>query len=246
MRVGLLAKKIGMSRIFDEYGDHYPVTVLECPEAVVLNAAHNAESNVKLASFESRKKSINLPQVKEFDKLKTAYRKHIAEFKVDDVSEFKSGRVITVDHFVEGQFVDARGKTIGKGFAGAMKRHGFAGLEATHGVSISHRSHGSTGQCQDPGRVFKGKKMAGHMGNTNVTIQNLQVMKIDTENALIFVKGALPGKKGTVVTLTDAVKRVSAKILPYPAGFKDVFEENQKPVEAAVKAEEVGSNEQDK
>ena len=158
MRVGLLAKKIGMTRIFDEFGDNHPVTVLECPEAVILNSGHNAKSNVKIASFESRKKSINLPQIKEFDKLKTVYRKHVAEFKVDDISEFKKGRVITIDHFVEGQFVDVRGTTIGKGFAGAMKRHGFAGLEATHGVSISHRSHGSTGQCQDPGRVFKGKK----------------------------------------------------------------------------------------
>jgi large subunit ribosomal protein L3 len=232
MRVGLLAKKIGMTRIFDEFGDHHPVTILECPEAVILNSDHNAKNNVKLASFATKKKSINVPQIKEFDKLKTTYRKHVVEFKVDDVAEFKKGRVITIDHFVEGQFVDVRGKTIGKGFAGGMKRHGFGGLEATHGVSISHRSHGSTGQCQDPGRVFKGKKMAGHMGNSNVTIQSLRVLKIDSSKELIFIKGAVPGKKGAILTITDATKKTSAKILPYPAAFKDKLATEQKGIAA--------------
>jgi len=235
MRVGLLAKKIGMTRLFDEFGDHHPVTVLECPEAVVVKAGHNAKKNVQLASFETSKKSINQPQIKEFDKLKTPYRRHSVEFTVADTAEFTKGRVISVGHFVEGQYVDVRGQTIGKGFAGGMKRHGFGGLEATHGVSISHRSHGSTGQCQDPGRVFKGKKMAGHMGATNVTIQNLEVLKIDSENSLIFIRGAVPGKKGTLITITDAVKKAAAENLPLPAGFKDVLDAANK---EAAKSEE--------
>lgn len=228
-----------MTRIFDDSGDHHPVTVLECPEAVIVKSAHNAKNNVQLASFEVSKKAINKPQIKEFEKLKTPYRRHTIEFTVEDTTEFKSGRAITVGHFVEGQSVDVRGRTIGKGFAGAMKRHGFAGLEATHGVSVSHRSHGSTGQCQDPGRVFKGKKMAGHMGHTNVTVQNLEVMKVDSENALIFIRGAVPGSKGTYVTITDAIKRAVSSKVPFPAGFKDVLEASAKPEESGAVAEEV-------
>ena len=220
MRVGLLAKKIGMTRIFDETGTHQPVTVLECPESVVLSVAKNSKNMIKLASFNIKEKSVNKPQISEFKKLDVPCKKHVVEFKVDDTSEFKSGQTITIDHFVEGQLVDVRGKNIGKGFAGGMKRHGFGGLEATHGVSISHRSHGSTGQCQDPGRVFKGKKMAGQMGNVNITTQNLKIIKIDSSKSLLFIKGAVPGKPGALITVTDAVKKNLSNDVPYPAFFK--------------------------
>lgn len=221
MRVGLLAKKIGMTRIFDETGTHQPVTVLECPESIVLNTEHNVKNRVKLASFNIKEKSINKPQISEFKKLKSPCKKHIIEFEVGDSSKYKVGSIITVDHFLEGQYVDVRGRNIGKGFAGGMKRHGFGGLEATHGISVSHRSHGSTGQCQDPGKVFKGKKMAGHMGNVNVTIQNLEVIRVDSENSLIFVRGAVPGKRGTLIRITDAVKMSLPANAPMPAFFKE-------------------------
>ena len=220
MRVGLLAKKIGMTRVFDETGTHIAVTVLECPESVVLNSGHNAENRVKLASFDVKDKAINKPQIGEFKKLKLGSKKHVIEFEVGDASQYEAGNVITIDHFIKGQFVDVRGRNIGKGFAGAMKRHGFGGLEATHGISVSHRSHGSTGQCQDPGKVFKGKKMAGHMGDVNVTMQNLEIINIDNENSLLFVKGSVPGKRGTLLRVTDAIKRNLSGDAPRPAGFK--------------------------
>ena len=238
MRVGLLAKKIGMTRIFDETGTHQAVTVVECPESVVMNAGHNAKNRVKLASFNIKEKSINKPQIAEFKKLKTHSKKHTIEFQVDDAADYKAGSVITVDHFVEGQYVDVRGRNIGKGFAGGMKRHGFGGLEATHGISVSHRSHGSTGQCQDPGKVFKGKKMAGQMGNVNVTIQNLEIIKIDSEKSLIFIKGAIPGKPGGVVRLTDAVKRNLPLNAPLPAFFKKEEEKKSEVKTAETKREE--------
>ncbi len=242
MRVGLLAKKIGMTRAFDEFGNHHPLTVVECPEAVVTNVGQNTKNNVKLASFETKKKSLNKAQTALYEKLKTPYRKHSIEFTVEDASQFKAGQIVTLNHFVEGQLVDVRGRTSGKGFAGGMKRHGFGGLEATHGVSISHRSHGSTGQCQDPGRVFKGKKMAGHMGDTNVTVQNLEIYKIDSENSLIYIRGAIPGKKGVVVRLTDAVKTALPLDAPYPAFFKG--DKAEKAADAAEAKQEQEAAEQ--
>lgn len=220
MRIGLVAKKLGMTRYFDESGDHHPVTILECPEAIVtkLDAKNN---NVQLASFDKSKKNINKPQAKEYEKLKSTYKTVRKEFKTDKIEDFNIGSIITLNHFSEGQYVDVQGKTIGKGFAGGMKRHGFGGLEATHGVSISHRSHGSTGQCQDPGKVFKGKKMAGHMGDTNITVQNLEILRIDQENELIFIRGAVPGKKGALLTIKDAVKKSLPASVAYPARFKE-------------------------
>ena len=220
MRVGMLAKKLGMTRVFDDNGVHYPVTVVECPEAVILNVNTNNKNKVKLASINIKDKSINKPQLDELKKSGSKAKKYIYEFKVSDNSDYKSGSIITVDNFIVGQYVDVRGRTVGKGFAGGMKRHGFGGLEASHGISISHRSHGSTGQCQDPGKVFKGKKMAGQMGNVNVTIQNLEIIKVDSSNNLLFIKGALPGKKGAVLKITDAVKKNLPSDAPQPAFFK--------------------------
>jgi large subunit ribosomal protein L3 len=227
MRIGLVAKKIGMTRIFDQSGDHHPVTIVKCPEALIVKSAHNSDNNVQIASFDTRKKSLNKAQIKEFEKLKSTYKAVRKEFKTDKIDEFKAGSVVNINHFSEGQFIDVQGKTIGKGFAGGMKRHGFGGLEATHGVSISHRSHGSTGQCQDPGKVFKGKKMAGHLGHNTVTIQNLKILKIDQENELIFIKGSVPGKKGTLLTIRDAVKKSLPSTALFPASFK-VAEDKKK------------------
>ncbi len=234
-RVGLLAKKISMTRIFDDFGDHHPVTVLECPEALVTGVAQNSKQNVQLASFEIKERSINKPQLAEYKKLKSATKKYRSEYSVDDTSAFEAGQIVTVEHFITGQLVDVRGRNSGKGFAGSMKRHNFSGLEASHGVSVSHRAHGSTGQCQDPGRVFKGKKMAGQMGNKNITVQNLEVMRVDSENNLIFIRGAVPGKKGTVVTITDAIKKSLPSKAPYPAFFKKV---NKKESEAKSEIKE--------
>ena len=231
MRVGLLGKKIGMTRIFDKLGNHHPVTVVECPEAVVLSAGKNAPSNVSVASFDVKDKAIKKPQLGEFKKVSSSAKRYITEYKVSKIEEFKEGSIITVKNFVEGQFVDVRGRTVGKGFAGAMKRHGFAGLEATHGVSISHRSHGSTGQCQDPGRVFKGKKMAGHMGATNVSVQNLEVLKVDEDSSLLYIRGAVPGKRGAILRITDSIKKSVPSNVSFPAYFK----------ESAKKVEEVTS-----
>ena len=238
MRIGLVAKKLGMTRYFDETGDHHPVTILECPEAIVtkLDAKNN---NVQLASFDKSKKNINKPQAKEYEKLKSKYKSVRKEFKTDKIENFNIGSIITLNHFSEGQYVDIQGKTIGKGFAGGMKRHGFGGLEATHGVSISHRSHGSTGQCQDPGKVFKGKKMAGHMGDVRVTTQNLTVFSTDVERGLILIRGAVPGSKGGYVLVQDAVKIAAQEGLPFPGSFRAPTEviaeapQEETPVEAA-------------
>ena len=220
MRVGILTKKIGMTRIFDENGVHHPVTILECPESVILSNKDNSGKTVRLASFDIREKLVNKAQLAEFKKVSSPAKRHIYEYKVADNKDYKAGDAITINNFIVGQHVDVRGKTIGKGFAGGMKRHGFGGLEASHGISISHRSHGSTGQCQDPGKVFKGKKMAGHMGSVNITVQNLQIVKIDSESNLLFVRGAVPGKKGAVLEVKDAVKKNLSNEVPMPAFFK--------------------------
>ena len=216
----MLAKKLGMTRIFDNNGVHYPVTIVECPEATILKVSSDSKDKVKLASVDVKGKSINKPQLDELKKFSASAKKYMYECKVDDNSVYESGKIITVDNFIVGQYVDVRGKTVGKGFAGGMKRHGFGGLEASHGISVSHRSHGSTGQCQDPGKVFKGKKMAGQMGNVNVTIQNLEIVKVDSTNNLLFIKGALPGKKGTILKIADAVKKNLPNEVPKPAFFK--------------------------
>ncbi len=217
MREGLLAEKVGMSRFYDKNKINHAVTVLqvrECQVVSIKNYDKDGYDAVTL-SHGNYSKSISKPY-KEFlkkNKLKAYF--HSKEFRLKEPSRFKVGDKLSVSNFIEGQFVDVTSNSIGKGFAGGMKRHNFSGNRATHGVSISHRSHGSTGQCQDPGKVFKGKKMAGRLGNKKVTIQNLKILNIDTENNLIILKGAVPGHKGSIIKIVDAVKKnqkISANI----------------------------------
>lgn len=219
MRSGVIAQKMGMTRIFDEFGQHIPVTVLQVDNLqVVAHKTREKDGYVALQLGAGNKKVSRTSKALRghFAKAKVEPKKKLVEFRVSDDALIPVGREIRATHFVPGQFVDARGVSIGKGFAGAMKRHNFAGLEATHGISISHRSHGSTGQCQDPGRVFKGKKMAGHMGAKQVTTQNLQVVRIDEARNLVLVKGAVPGAKNSFVELTDALKKALPAEAPYP------------------------------
>lgn len=238
MRTGLIAKKLGMSRIFESDGTHIPVTVLSVDGLKVV-AVKTAEKDgytaVQLGTGAVKAKNVTKPLKGHFAKANTEPKKKLGEFRVSEDCLLTVGNELSVEHFVPGQFVDVCATSIGKGFAGPMKRHNFAGLEATHGVSVSHRSHGSTGQRQDPGKVFKGKKMAGHMGAERVTVQNLKVVAIDALKGLIMVKGAVPGSENTWVRVTDAVKKVASVQLPMPAGLKTVDE----PV--AVKAEEVSA-----
>lgn len=223
MRTGLVAQKLGMTRVFTDDGSHVPVTVLKVDECCVV-AVRRAESEgynaVQLGSGKAKAKNTPNAMRGHFAKSKVELKRKLVEFRVSDDGLLDVGVEIAPSHFVSGQYVDVTGESIGKGFAGAMKRHGFSGLRATHGVSISHRSHGSTGQCQDPGKVFKGKKMAGHMGATQVTTQNLVVVETDDDNGLIMVKGAVPGSKGGWVTIKDAVKKSLPEGVPFPAAFK--------------------------
>ncbi len=208
MRVGLITKKVGMSRYFDANGTNHPVTILQvnkCEVVEVKTLEKNGYQSVKIASGSS--KNINKPIKGFLKKNNVSSFKHSKEFRVSDIDLYKVGSEIKVNNFIEGQFVDVCSNSIGKGFAGGMKRHNFAGNRATHGVSISHRSHGSTGQCQDPGKVFKGKKMAGRLGNKKVTVQNLKVLKVDIDNNILLIKGAVPGHKGAVISVFDSVKK---------------------------------------
>jgi large subunit ribosomal protein L3 len=210
LRSGVIAKKVGMTRLFMEDGKQIPVTVLQLDGLQVVakrTAEKDGYSAVQLGAGKAKAKRTSQAMRGHFAAAKVEPKRKIAEFRVDEANLIDVGEEITANHYFEGQFVDVSGTSIGKGFAGAMKRHNFGGLRATHGVSISHRSHGSTGQCQDPGRVFKGKKMAGHMGAARITTQNLQVVRTDADRGLIMVKGAVPGSKGGWVTIKDAVKK---------------------------------------
>lgn len=193
---------------------------------------------VQLGSGTVKAKNVSKPMRGHFAAAKVEPKRKIAEFRVAPENLIEVGEEITADHYFEGQFVDISGTSIGKGFAGAMKRHNFGGLRASHGVSISHRSHGSTGQCQDPGKVFKGKKMAGHMGAVRVTTQNLQVVKTDADRGLIMVKGAVPGAKGGWVTVKDAVKKPTPENIILPAALKSAADEAKRLAEEAAKAAE--------
>ena len=240
MRTGLIAKKLGMSRIFSTDGTHVPVTVLEVSGLEVVDVRtmeRDGYTAVQLGTGSVKAKNLSKPMKGHFAKAKVEPKKKLAEFRVSEDCLLSVGDKLSVEHFVPGQFVDVCGTSIGKGFACVMKRHNFAGLEATHGVSISHRSHGSTGQRQDPGKVFKGKKMAGHMGDERVTVQNLKVVAIDADKGLIMVKGGVPGSENGWVYVTDAVKKVSSVQLPMPAGLIKKVDE---PV--AVKADETADN----
>ncbi len=223
MRSGIIARKVGMTRLFMEDGKQIPVTVLQLDNLQVI-ARRTAEKDgytaVQLGAGTAKAKRVSKAMRGHFAKANVAPKRKIAEFRVAPENLLEVGAEISAEHFVEGQKVDVSGTSIGKGFAGAMKRHNFGGLRASHGVSISHRSHGSTGQCQDPGKVFKGKKMAGHMGAVRVTTQNLEVVRTDPERGLIMVKGAVPGSRGGWVTVKDAVKKKLPEGVPFPAGLK--------------------------
>ena len=231
MRSGIIAKKVGMTRLFMDNGKQIPVTVLHMENLQVVAQRTNEKHGytaVQLGAGRSKVKNVSKAMRGHFALAKVEPKRKIAEFRVAPENLIDVGAEITAEHYVEGQFVDVSGTSIGKGFAGAMKRHNFSGLRASHGVSISHRSHGSTGQCQGPGKVFKGKKMAGHMGAARVTTQNLQVVKVDSERGLIMIKGAVPGSKGGWVTVKDAVKKASFDGVPYPAALRATVDNSDK------------------
>jgi len=212
LRSGLIATKMGNSSYYHQDGTNIHVTVLKVDDCIVSNVKtlnKDGYNAVQLASIETKKDISNIkkPQRKVFSSINATPKKILKEFKVDNDNVLEVGTKLNVEHFKVNQFVDASSFSIGKGFAGVMKRHNFGGLRASHGVSISHRSHGSTGQNQDPGRVFKGKKMAGRMGNKKVTKQNLKIIEIDNINNLLIVKGSVPGKKNSIVFLKDSIKR---------------------------------------
>ena len=240
MRIGLICKKLGMSRVFDSNGSHIPVTVLHLDNCHVISSMteeKNGYSAVQIGVGKIKDKKLSKSMKGHFKKNKVDPKLKLSEFRVTPENLIDNGTEIVASHFINGQLVDATGTSIGKGFAGAMKRHNFGGLRASHGVSISHRSHGSTGQCQDPGKVFKGKKMAGHMGASTVTTQNLEVIKTDTDNGYIFVKGSVPGSKGGWVILNDAKKIPLREDLPLPAGVKG-HDLNEETPEAEAPSEE--------
>ena len=225
MRTGVIAKKVGMTRLFQADGRHVPVTVLELEGLQVVGrreADRDGYTAVQLGAGKAKAKNVAKPQRVAFGKAEVEPKAKVAEFRVADDALLDIGATISADHFIAGQMVDVAGVTQGKGFAGAMQRWGFSGLRATHGVSVSHRSHGSTGQRQDPGKVFKNKKMAGHMGARNRTQQNLEVVRTDALRGLLFIKGSVPGHKGSWLTVTDATKRPRADDAPYPAGILDL------------------------
>ncbi|MBT7446460.1 MAG: 50S ribosomal protein L3 [Tateyamaria sp.] len=223
MRSGILAKKVGMTRLFMNDGKQIPVTVLQLDGLQVVGnrtSDKDGYTAVTLGAGSPKVKRVSQAMRGHFTAQKVEPKRKLVEFRVTEDNLIGVGEELSAEHFLEGQKVDVSGTSIGKGFAGAMKRHNFSGLRATHGVSISHRSHGSTGQCQDPGKVFKGKKMAGHMGAARVTTQNLEVVKTDVDRGLIMIKGAVPGSKGGWVTVKDAVKKRLPDGVPLPAALK--------------------------
>ncbi|EBA06209.1 50S ribosomal protein L3 [Sagittula stellata] len=237
MRSGVIAKKIGMTRVFMEDGKQIPVTVLQLDNLQVVaqrTDETNGYSAVALGCGTAKAKRTSQAMRKVFSNAGVEPKRKIVEFRVAPENLIEVGEEIIADHYFEGQFVDVSGITIGKGFAGGMKRHNFGGLRATHGVSISHRSHGSTGQCQNPGKVFKGKKMAGHMGSVRVTTQNLQVVRTDSDRGVIMIKGAVPGPKGSWVTIKDAVKKPVPENVILPAALMSSKREAQRLAEEAA------------
>ncbi|MFT5005350.1 MAG: large subunit ribosomal protein L3 [Paracoccaceae bacterium] len=241
MRSGIIAKKLGMTRLFMEDGQQIPVTVLLMENLQVVSqrtGEKDGYSAVQLGCGTAKVKRTSAAMRGHFAAAKVEPKRKIAEFRVSPENLIEVGEEITANHFLEGQKVDVAGTSIGKGFAGAMKRHNFKGLRATHGVSVSHRSHGSTGQCQEPGKVFKGKKMAGHMGAARVTTQNLEVVRTDIDRGLIMIKGAVPGSKGGWVTVKDAVKKKAPEGLPMPAALRSAQVVAEAPAETSVEGAE--------
>jgi len=240
MRTGLIGKKLGMTRVFDDTGSHVPVTVLALEDVQVV--AHKTQERdgytaLQLGAGAAKVKRVSKAERERFAKAAVAPKQKLIEFRVPADNFIEVGATLTADHFVAGQKVDCAATSQGKGFAGAMKRWNFGGLRATHGVSISHRSHGSTGQCQDPGKVFKGKKMAGHMGARRITTQNLEIVRVDADQGLVLVRGAVPGSKGAWIEVRDAVKGTKAADLPTPGAFKPAGSKPATKTDEAPKAD---------
>jgi large subunit ribosomal protein L3 len=243
MRTGLIAQKVGMTRIFTDDGRHVPVTVLKIDNLQVVDQRtqeKNGYTALQLGAGTAKVKNVSGAQRGHFAKAKVEPKRKMAEFRVAEDALVDIGAELSATHFVAGQRVDVSATSIGKGFAGAMKRHNFGGLRASHGVSVSHRSHGSTGQCQDPGKVFKGKKMAGHLGAERVTLQNLEVVETDENEGLIMLRGGVPGAAGGWVYIRDAVKRPRPDDVPYPAALRGgaASAQAEAPAEAAPEAAE--------
>jgi large subunit ribosomal protein L3 len=227
MRTGLIAEKVGMTRVFDAEGAHVPVTVLKmdgCQVVAVRTAEKDGYTAVQLGLGKAKVKNVTKPMRGHFAKAKVEPKRRLVEFRVSADALLDVGAELSATHFLPGQYVDVTANSIGKGFAGVMKRHNFGGLRATHGVSVSHRSHGSTGNRQDPGRTFPGKLMAGHMGAARVTTQNLKIVSVDAERGLILVQGSVPGAAGGYVLVADAKKRTAPKDLPFPGAIKAAAE----------------------
>ena len=249
MRSGVIARKLGMTRIFNDAGRHVPVTVLKMDDVQVisqLTSEKNGYTALQLGAGSAKAKNVSKAMRGHFAKASVMPKAKLVEFRVAEDAMVEVGSTLAPSHFVSGQKVDVVGTTQGKGFAGAMKRHNFGGLRASHGVSISHRSHGSTGQCQDPGKVFKGKKMAGHMGATRVTTQNLEIVAVDDTQGIILIEGAVPGSKNGWVLISDALKKARPEDVPFPAGLMGAaeaaaeeapVETNDEAVEAAAEGE---------
>jgi len=227
MRSGLIAQKLGMTRIFAEDGSHVPVTVLELQNCQVVGqrtAEKDGYVALQLGAGQAKAKNTTKAERGQFAVAKVEPKRHVAEFRVDEANLIEVGAQLQADHFIEGQLVDVTGTSIGKGFAGGMKRWNFGGLRATHGVSVSHRSIGSTGGRQDPGKTFKNKKMPGHMGDRRITTQNVKVVKTDVERGLIMIQGSVPGAKGAWIMIKDAVKKPAPKGAAFPGSFKAAAE----------------------
>lgn len=223
MRSGLIAQKLGMTRIFTEDGSHVPVTVLELQNCQVVGqrtAEKDGYVALQLGAGQAKVKNTTKAERGQFAVAKVEPKRHVAEFRVDEANLIEVGAQLQADHFLEGQLVDVTGTSIGKGFAGGMKRWNFGGLRASHGVSVSHRSIGSTGQRQDPGKTFRGKKMPGHMGDRRITTQNVKVVKTDVERGLIMIQGSVPGAKGAWIMIKDAVKKPAPQGAAFPGSFK--------------------------
>jgi large subunit ribosomal protein L3 len=234
MRTGVIAKKLGMTRFFDEAGVHVPVTVLSLEGCQVVGQRTKERDGyvaLQLGAGSKKAKNTNQADRGQFGKALVEPKHVVTEFRVDEDGLIDVGAEITADHFVPGQKVDVCGVTVGKGFAGAMKRWNFGGMRATHGVSVSHRAHGSTGQRQDPGKVFKNKKMAGHLGQERVTTLNVTVWRVDVERGLILVRGAVPGHEGSYVRIRDAIKKAAPADLPMPGAFRKAGEDRAAPAE---------------
>jgi large subunit ribosomal protein L3 len=246
MRTGVIAKKMGMTRLFQEDGRHVPVTVLALENVQVVarrEADNDGYTAVQLGAGSAKAKNLSKPERGHFGKAQVEPKARVAEFRVSEDALLDVGAEISADHYVAGQIVDIQGVTQGKGFQGGMKRWGFGGLRATHGVSVSHRSLGSTGQRQDPGKVFKNKKMAGHMGAKNRTQQNLEIVRTDAARGLLFVKGSVPGSKGGWLLVKDAVKIARPETAPYPAGIKEIAREIESEVTPAGMVEDAAVHE---